>query len=109
MICSISTAYLRKVALDELVRLLLQRITAVLLGKVGDPDGVCGIQLPFQECAARVHDMWHLEHGGGGQQLAHRHLSHSNMAGVHEVDHSSHCRRTDLPKDGYFNKIRTRF
>lgn len=96
--CHFSTipTHLGEVALDELVGLLLQRLAAVLFGEAGDADGVGGVQLALEEGAARVHNVRHLEHGGGGQQRAHGHLGHPDVARVHEVDHPPQGRWTDL-------------
>lgn len=88
--------HLCKVPFDKHIRLLLQVHTAVLLGKVGNANGIRGVQLALQEGTAGVDNVWHLEHGGSREQLAHRHLSHPDLAGVHEVQDAGHGRGTDL-------------
>jgi len=82
----------------EHIRLLLQLNAAVLLCKVGDANGIRGVQLALQEGTAGIDYVWHLEHGCRRQQLAHRHLSHTDLAGVHEVQDAGHGRGTDLKK-----------
>ena len=87
--------YLGKVALDELVRLLAERLAAMLLGKVRDPDRVGRVELPLEKVTARVYHIRHLEHGGGRQQLAHGQLRHPDLAGVHEEEDARHRGRAD--------------
>lgn len=68
----------------------------MLFREIRNTDSVRWIQLTLEEGTTGVDYVRHLEHGGGRQQLAYGDLSHPNVAGVHEIDHPSHCRRTDL-------------
>lgn len=56
--------HLREMAFDEMVGLLLEGDAAVLLGEIGDANGIRRIQLVFEEFAAGVDYVQHLEHCG---------------------------------------------
>lgn len=91
---------LSEVPLDELIRFLSQHRAAVLLGKAGDADGICRIELTLEKGTARFYHVGNLKHCCCGQELAHRHLGDSDASGVHEADYSGHaCRAHALEFD----------
>lgn len=90
-----------KVSFNELVGFLPERYATVLLGKVRNTNRIGWIELALQEGTARLYYVWHLEHGSGRQQLAHRYLGHPYVTGVHEEQDSGHRRWTNLYRTKY--------
>ena len=90
----------RKVLVDVLARLVVERVASVRLREVRDPDAVRRIELVLKERAARLDDVYDLEHGRRRQQRAHVHLAHVDLGRVREVDERSEdARRNSLQRD----------
>ena len=83
-------SYLAEIHIDVLPGLLVQLRAADLLGKVGDADGVAGVQLLHQEVAAGLDHAVDLVHDRTVHDVDHTLLPHRDAGSIGKLDQPFH-------------------
>ena len=82
--------YLAEVHVDVFSGLLVELRATDLLGKVGDADGVAGVELLDKEITAGLHHAVYLVHDGAVHHVNHALLPHGDAGCVGKLDQSVH-------------------